>query len=132
MGFYKEYYKHSREKATDYKITYLKSIISGDKVYKFIAFDNNEELNLIKLNCLKLDKLWFSHYIYLNDKTEFEIVYDSLKVSKATGVRTERIDMYVEMLKEIYDVCSFSYKQETYMWDAYANNKNGICIVFNE
>lgn len=34
-------------------------------------------------------------------------------------------------MKEIYDVCSFSYKKEEYMWEAYANHKNGVCIVFN-
>jgi len=46
----------------------------------------------------------------LNDKTEFEIKYDSKKVSRETGIREEDIKLMVETMKEIYDVCSFSYK----------------------
>lgn len=131
LGFYKEYYRYSRDKASEFKITYLKSIIENNKIYKFIAFDNDETSNLRKLNCLREDMLWFSHYIYLNDKTEFEIKYDSKKVSEETGVRKENIDLLVDIMKEIYDVCSFSYTQEMYMWETYANRERGICIVFN-
>ncbi|MEE0418447.1 MAG: hypothetical protein UDG86_00190 [Lachnospiraceae bacterium] len=131
MEFYREYYNYSRKKASDFKIVYLKSFIEKNKIYKFIAFDDNEKSNLRKLECLRRDMLWFSHYIYLNDKTEFEIKYDSKKVSRETGIREENIKFMVETMKEIYDVCSFSYKKEEYMWEAYANHKNGICIVFN-
>lgn len=131
MGFYREYYGYSRKKASDFKIVYLKSLVEKNKIYKFIAFDDNEKLNMSKLESLKGDMLWFSHYIYLNDKTEFEIKYDSKKVSRETGMGEKNIEFLVETMKEIYDVCSFSHKKEEYMWEAYANHKNGICIVFN-
>lgn len=110
MRFYREYYSYSRKKASDFKIVYLKSVIEKNKIYKFIAFDDKEKSNLRKLECLRGDMLWFSHYIYLNDKTEFEIKYDSKKVSRETGIREEDIKFMVETMKEIYDVCSFSYK----------------------
>lgn len=131
MGFYKEYYGYPRDKASEFKITYLKSVIKNNKIYKFIAFDDDEKSNLRKLNCLREDMLWFSHYIYLNDKLEFEIKYDGKKVSEETGIRKENVDLLVDTMKEIYDVCSFSYMQEMYMWETYANHDKGICIVFD-
>lgn len=131
MNFYKKYYKYSKERATDFKISYLKSLIKSDQIYKFIAFDDNISLNAIKIKSLKKDELWFSHYIYLNDQTEFQIEYDSSKIANVTGISSKNIDLFVGALKEVYDVCSFSYRQKSYMWRTYANNGNGICIVFN-
>lgn len=130
LSFYRNYYKYSGIDATKIKIEYLKSLIDKNKIYKFIAFDKNQDLNNVKLNCLKNDMLWFSHYIYLNDKTEFQIQYNRRQVSKVTGMHSKGISIFVEMMKELYDVCSFTYGYDSYMWDAYANKGNGICIVF--
>ena len=57
LGFYREYYSYSRKKASDFKIVYLKSVIEKNKIYKFIAFDDNEKSNLRKLECLRGDML---------------------------------------------------------------------------
>ena len=48
LGFYQEYDKRKHKDLSKYKMDFLKSIIVNDKLYKFIAFDNNEYLNRIK------------------------------------------------------------------------------------
>ncbi len=130
LRFYRKYYSHSREKATKYKIDYLKKLIENDRIYKFISFDNDKQLNQKKLDAFKNDTLWFSHYLYLNDKTEFEIQCNSKEVALRSGIKKEGIDFFIASLKELYDVCSFTYSYEDYMWDVYANFGKGIYIVF--
>lgn len=130
LSFYREYSKSMHPNITQYKIDYLKSIIQNDLIYKFIAFDENAERNASKLNLLIGDKLWFSYYKRLNDKTEFSMKYNVQKVSKLTGISADQITTFIEIFKEIYDVCSFSYAYEKHMWSNYANSGNGICLVF--
>ena len=64
MEFYREYYNYSRKKASDFKIVYLKSFIEKNKIYKFIAFDDNEKSNLRKLECLRRYAMVLSLYIF--------------------------------------------------------------------
>ena len=51
LGFYQEYDKRNHKDLKRYKIDYLKTIIVDDKLYKFIAFDDDVYLNQIKLQC---------------------------------------------------------------------------------
>ena len=131
LGFYQEYDKRKHKDLKQYKIAYLKTIIVDDKLYKFIAFDDDVYLNQIKLQCLKKGQLWFSYYKFLNDKTEFDMKFDASKVSYKTGVPCDNIKFFVSTMKELYDVCSLTYSYDNYMWDAYGNNSKGICLVFN-
>lgn len=59
LGFYQDYDKRKHSDLTQYKICFLKSVITDDTVYKFIAFDENEQLNLTKLECLKITNCGF-------------------------------------------------------------------------
>mgnify|MGYP000319105159 FL=1 len=86
LGFYQEYDKRKHKDLGKYKMDFLKSIIVNDKLYKFIAFDNNEYLNRIKFQSLEKGQLWFSYYKFLNDKTEFDMKYNVKKVSYRTGI----------------------------------------------
>lgn len=130
LGFYQDYDKEKHKNLSQYKSQFLKSIIKDDRVYKFIAFDENEQLNCIKLKSLKGDQLWFSYYKYLNDKTEFDVKYDVDEVSRITGISRKNIDCFIATMKEIYDVCSLTYAYNNYMWEAYGNYGKGICLVF--
>lgn len=130
MVFYENYFKKASDEATEYKIEYLNSIITDNTIYKFIQFDENKELNNLKLNALKKEVLWFSYYRYLNDKTEFKIKYSVKQVSKETNMTYEYINNLFKIMKELYDICSFSYKYFDYMWDEYSNHGNGICLEF--
>lgn len=130
--FYKEYFsKETIEEATKVKFDILKRYIKDDKIYKFIQFDGDGLLNEKKINLLYGEKLWFSYYKKLNDPSEYEIKYNLKKVASAAGVSRDSTKRLVESIKELYDVCSFSYACEKYMWENYANNGNGICLVFN-
>lgn len=131
LGFYQEYDKRKHKDLSKYKMDFLKSIIVNDKLYKFIAFDNNEYLNRIKFQSLEKGQLWFSYYKFLNDKTEFDMKYNVKKVSYRTGIPSDNIMFFIATMKEIYDVCSLTYSCENYMWKAYSNNSRGICLVFN-
>lgn len=138
MSFYEKYVqlcgnlKDKPDRATPYKIDYLKSIIKNGKVYKFLAFNEEDDLlTEAKLKTLKAEKIWFSFYKTLNDDTEFEIKYNVDKVSKATGRSADNVHLLVNFLTEMYDVYSLSYEYQDYMWNIYANNGNGICIEFN-
>lgn len=131
LGFYQEYDKRKHKDLRQYKIDFLKTLIEADKLYKFIAFDDDAYLNQIKLKCLKEGQLWFSYYKFLNDKTEFDMKFNVNKVSYKTGVPCHIIKNFVLTMKEIYDVCSLTYSYDSYMWEAYSNNSKGICLVFN-
>lgn len=129
--FYDDYFSLDVKDATPFKISYLKSLLNNNKIYKFIPFDDDEKLNEIKLQCLNDDNLWFSHFRKLNDPTEFEISYRVKKVRNKLGKTKESIDHFIKTITEIYDVCSFSYVYEEYMWDKYANKCSGICLEFD-
>lgn len=118
LGFYQEYDKRKHKDLSKYKMDFLKSIIVNDKLYKFIAFDNNEYLNRIKFQSLEKGQLWFSYYKFLNDKTEFDMKYNVKKVSYRTGIPSDNIMFFIATMKEIYDVCSLTYSCENYMWKA--------------
>ena len=130
LGFYQDYDKRKYKDLNLYKIQFLKSLIVNDTVYKFIAFDDNAQLNKIKLECVRNSQLWFSYYKYLNDETEFDIKYDVKKVSRKTKIPCENIQLFIATMKEIYDVCSLTNSYDNYMWNAYGNYGNGICLVF--
>ena len=128
--FYDEYFRLNIADATQYKIKYLQSILKENCIYKFIAFDDNEVLNNSKLLCLQNDQLWFSYYRYLNDSTEFDIIYNKKYVSKKLKSSEDKIEYFLNLIIEIYDVCSFTYQYQDYMWREYANDGNGICLEF--
>lgn len=128
--FYKDYFNKSVKSATEYKIRYLKYLLNDSSIYKFIQFNDNEEENLLKLESLKNGTLWFSYYRYLNDPTEYKIEYNIRKTQRNTNLSREEIEYLNGSMKEMYDVCCFSYKYNDYMWDIYANDGNGLCIVF--
>lgn len=58
-GFYENYvklmgnHKDKPDKATPYKIEYLKRIICDEKVYKFISFDGELSLTRRRIETLK-------------------------------------------------------------------------------
>lgn len=136
-GFYENYVKlmgnlkDQPDRATPYKINYLRKIIKNDKVYKFISFDGEAPLVRTKIDTLKQGKIWFAFYKKLNDETEFHISYNVKKISQKTGRSNHNVHLLVNYLTEMYDVYSLTYEYQNYMWEDYASNGNGICIEFN-
>lgn len=135
-GFYEEYVKlmgdlrDKPDRATPYKIEYLKKIIHKGKVYKFISFEGEPTQTKNKVDTLKQRKIWFSFYKKLNDKTEFQIHYDAKKIALKTGRSVDNVNLLINYFTEMYDVYSLTYEYQDYMWKDYASNGNGICIEF--
>lgn len=134
IGFYDEYLNRmgnlidQKEKSTQYKIDYLKSIIKNDKVYKFVSFADNAQ---IKLETFLEDKIWFSFYKTLNDDTEVKFDYKIKKVVNHTGLDRNQIDRVVNYFIQMNDVFSLTYEYKEYMWTEYAANGNGMCVEYN-
>lgn len=137
LGFYEKYVmlmgnlRDKPDKATPYKIDYLRKAIRDGKVYKFISFDEEENLVRTKINTLKQGKIWFSFYKTLNDETEFQINYDATKIAMKTRRSVSNVHLLINYFTEMYDVYSLTYEYHNYMWKDYASNGNGICIEFN-
>jgi len=53
------------------------------------------------------------------------------KIVNETGYKKGYIELIINYLTEMYDVFSLTYTYEEYMWDAYASEGNGICVVYN-
>lgn len=136
FGFYEKYIrlmgnlKDQPDRATPYKIDYLKKIIQNNKVYKFISLDD-EKLVRTKIDTLKRGEIWFSYYKILNDETEFHINYEVKEISQKTGCSINNVHLLINYLTEMYDVYSLTYEYKSYMWEDYSSNGNGICIEFN-
>lgn len=137
LGFYEKYVtlmgnlQDKPDRATPYKIEYLKQIIKDGKVYKFISFDGEENLIRTKIDTLKQGKIWFSFYKTLNDETEFQINYNAKKISQQTGRNVNNVQLLINFFTEMYDVYSLTYEYQSYMWKDYASDGNGICIEFD-
>lgn len=135
-GFYENYVKLmgnliEPDRATPYKINYLKKIIKNDKVYKFISFEGDASLVRTKIETLKQGKIWFSFYKTLNDETEFYMNYNAKNISQITGRSINNVHLLVNYLTEMYDVYSLTYEYQNSMWQDYAAGGNGICIEYN-
>ena len=83
-------------------------------------------MQILKIQTLKDNKIWFSFYKTLNDETEFSIDYKMKKVVDRTGYSKQHIEFLINYLTEMYDVFSLTYAYEDYMWDEYASN--GWCM----
>lgn len=137
LGFYEKYVtlmgnlRDKPDRATPYKIEYLRKTIKNGKVYKFISFDGEANLVRAKIDTLMRGKIWFSFYKTLNDETEFQINYDANKIAMQTGRSVSNVHLLINYFTEMYDVYSLTYEYQDYMWKDYASNGNGICIEFS-
>lgn len=137
LGFYEKYValagnlRDKPDRATPYKIDYLRKIIKDRKAYKFISFEGESNLLRAKIDTLKQGKIWFSFYKTLNDETEFQINYNANKISLKTGRSVSHVHLLVNYFVEMYDVYSLTYEYHDYMWKDYASDGNGICIEFD-
>lgn len=130
MSFYVRNFKLDADEAVVHKDRYIRNLLEDDLLYKFISFDENDNLNTTKIDALINETVWMSHYKQFEDSTELKIPINKYKVSNKTGRTIEKIEFLIGSLREIYDVCCFTYKITPYMWRNYANDSNGICLCF--
>lgn len=134
LNFYNEYLDKidlETNKAELFKQKYLKSIIKNEKyIYKFYSFDTNTNLNFSKLKTFENNKIWFSPYYCFNDPSEFCINYDLEIASNKANIKKEVIKNFVEIIKQINDLSSFTTDMNDRMWKEYANNYKGFCVKY--
>jgi len=129
--FYDKYFSLNNEDAKDFMDEFIKAKLHDGKLFKFIMFNDNSDLNKIKLETLFNKSVWFSYYKYLNDPNEFTVNYKLKKVVSKTGVNPKSIKLMMETMNQVYDVCCFTYEVNDNMWEIYSNKHNGFCMVID-
>lgn len=125
--FYKKIEFLDGKDVDQYKAEFLDKKCEG-KLFKFIQFDHNCQLNKRKLDTIFDNKLWFGCPWTMNDSTEFKMPSNShFKNTKEADI----FRSHCEWLYEMHALCSFSIDITEIMWKEYANDGNGICLVFN-
>lgn len=134
--FYKDFYdcigisEESSNVIEKLKKEYFADKIKNETLFKFIAFDDNTNLNFQKINALKNKQLWFGAYYVFEDGTEMQVKADYERISKETGCDYKIAELYVNFQRELKDVCCLTTSISEEMWNRYANNHSGICLVF--
>lgn len=124
--FYKKIESLDEIEIDEYKAKFLDKICEG-KLFKFIQFDHNNQLNKRKLDTVLDNKLWFGCPWTMNDSTEFKMPSNS---HFKNAIEADNFRKHCECLYEMYALCSFSIDITEEMWKEYANDGNGICLVF--
>lgn len=132
------YYEHCFEKAVfdendqfdKEKNKLLSSLFVENKyLYKFFSFDNNKVLNKKKLKTLQKEQIWCSPYYDFFDKTEFGIQFDIQEYKRKVSSDINILG-FIEYIKRISNLASFTYENTNYMWNEYSNKGNGFCIKY--
>lgn len=136
--FYKCYFNTPAFEISDslssMKNSYVRSLIEEEKfIYKYIAFDDNIQLNKSKLKTFLDDEIWCSPYyvFYENDSREFEILYNTTSVNEISDFGAGRVNDFVERVKLSTCLTSFAIRPSEEMWNQYTNFGKGFCIKYS-
>ena len=140
----------------------IKNIVNAksvDKLYKFISFNQDKDLNNKKIDTFIHNSLYMSSPLYFNDPYDCELSFnllegyeDFLKIGlnreqrrgikhnkrlreearqETEGLQKELESEWMSFKKEIA-VCCFTEELDNFlMWSHYANCYNGICLEYN-
>lgn len=107
-------------------------------LYKYVPllddrYVKHEEENKKKLDSLKDNKLWVSHYKSFNDPFEFKMMTIDMERLKGTGWTYEKIDNYLDDFRNATFISCFSSEVDNNMpmWAHYTNNHKGYCIKYS-
>ncbi|MFV0517421.1 MAG: DUF2971 domain-containing protein [Aminipila sp.] len=136
------------------------SNIYPSKIYKFISFGTDHELNRKKINCLKSNQICLSSPLNFNDPYDCQLSIDIMsntgdilklglnreerrlakkhKKKFQAELKTDFQNLQTDLVKEWNDfrrnmmVCCFTEAWDSFlMWAHYANSYQGICIEYN-
>lgn len=114
-----------------FKDRFIRSMMKNGKIYKFVAFTSDENLNSKKLIMLQNHQFWASCYDYFEDKREVLRPYNKYKVQCSTRISQNQLDFFFSTVNEMNDISCFTYDPSNFMWQEYANNGNGFCMEFD-
>lgn len=129
IEFYEEYCNSLAN--LDLKKKYLESLLIDNKVFKFIPFTDDQNLNERKVFCIKNKKIWLSCIYTFKDRSELLMKVNYEKASKILGKTRSELKFFVDTIRELNDISCFTVSIREEMWEKYANNHNGICLEFN-
>lgn len=134
IDFYDGYFSlldfSNSEKAEAYKEEFIMSKLHDRRIYKFVAFTDNQALNRKKLGMLDRKQFWASCYDYFSDTREVLRPFNMRKVCRATGRTVQDISFFFRVVNEMNDISCFTYMPSPFMWEEYANHSNGFCMEF--
>lgn len=135
IEFYDDYFSiqpfSQTNEGNTFKDNFIRSKIKNGKIYKFVAFNEDEQLNSKKLTMLAQLQFWASCYDYFDDDREVLRPYNQHKICCKTKISKEKIDNFFSTINEMNDISCFTYEPSDFMWNEYANNQNGFCMEFN-
>lgn len=80
--------------ANHFKDCFIRSRMKNVKIYKFVAFTSEEDLNSKKLTMLQNRQFWASCYDYFQDKREVLRPYNKYKVQCCTRIPQCQLNLF--------------------------------------
>ena len=114
-----------------YKDEYIRNKLTNNSIYKFIPFSEDEDFNDRKINLLVERKLWVSCHWCFADKNEVATSCNPRVIARKASISEKAVRFFVNTTKELYDVSCFTYGTNEFMWENYANGRNGFCLRFD-
>lgn len=134
IDFYDDYFSiepfSKNNDGNQFKDNYIRSKMKYGKIYKFVAFTEDEKLNSRKLDMLIKNQFWASCYDYFNDDREVLRPYNQFVVCRETRKTKHDLNIFFSTVNEMNDISCFTYEPSDFMWQEYANNGNGFCMEF--
>jgi len=140
-----KYFKLIFNKEINEATTYRKKHMPK-KLFKYVSLSNNidcpkddlycnniVDLNDKKFNALNNHQLWMSRFDNLNDPYEYKAMYLKRDELANKGWPLEMLDGYIDKMKAIYLISSFTKNivDNMPMWAHYSNNHKGFCVEYN-
>ena len=113
-----------------YKDEYIRSKLTNNSIYKFIPFTGDDDFNDRKIDLVAKRKLWVSCHWCFSDKNEVVAFCNPKIIAREACVSEKSVRLFVNTAKEMFDVSCFTYGISDYMWENYANKRNGFCLRF--
>lgn len=113
-----------------YKDEYIRNKLTNNSIYKFIPFSEDEDFNDRKMKLVAERKLWVSCHWCFSDKNEVVASCNPKIIARKACVSEKSVRLFVNTAKEMFDVSCFTYGISDFMWENYANKRNGVCLRF--
>lgn len=118
--------------ATEYKNKFIPKVLYKYNSLLDDRYVNFKEENQKRLDSLKENKLWVSHYKKFNDPFEFKMMTIDTERLNDTEWKIEHIESYLDLFKDRTLISCFSSDGNNMpMWAHYANNHKGYCVKYS-
>ena len=118
--------------ATEYKNKFIPNVLYKYNSLLDDRYVDFKEENQKRLDSLKENKLWVSHYKKFNDPFEFKMMTIDTERLNDTEWKIEHIESCLDLFKDRTLISCFSSDGNNMpMWAHYANNHKGYCVKYS-